>query len=253
MNCQEFAGIVNELAGPRLMDAVTRQRALRHSEACAQCKARLMAERELTARLHAFAEETKVEQAPARVREALRAACAQHRQAAQVVVPMPARQAFWQTRWAVIAAAALLVLLAGAASLWLRHQTAERKEGLSAVKPTPMPTPMRGIPASIEPPQNAMRHLAKRSENKRAITKPLAPRLQAAVSTNANEVATNYIPLTYATHAPQNGVVVRVEMARATLFALGLPLNAERSNELIKADVMMSGDGVPLAIRLVQR
>ena len=74
-------------------------------------------------------------------------------------------------------------------------------------------------------------------------------------SASADEITTNYIPLTYTprANAAQDGLVVRVEVPRSTLLAMGLPLNAERSNELIKADVMMSGDGVPLAIRLVQR
>lgn len=258
MNCQEFAEIVNELAGQRLMDAVTRQRALRHAQGCALCAARLAAENELTVRLRAFAEDTQVEQAPARVRESLRAVFAEHQRTTMTatVAPMPARRRWINTQWAVLAAAAVLVLFAVAVSLWLRSQSPQRQETI--VKASPTPTPEVVAPAPIVTPPNPTQHLVRHNVSERPATaRRAAPRSQPqlAASASNNEIATNYIPLTYTprTDAPQDGMVVRVEVARSTLLAMGLPLNAERSNELIKADVMMSSDGVPLAIRLVQR
>ena len=50
----------------------------------------------------------------------------------------------------------------------------------------------------------------------------------------------------------QTGVVVRVEIPRATLLSMGLPMNTDRGNSLVKADVVVGDDGVPRAIRLVQ-
>ena len=63
-----------------------------------------------------------------------------------------------------------------------------------------------------------------------------------------------YIPLTYAANAdaPQDKMVVRVEVSRAALIGMGLPFDAEQGSELVKADLMVGVDGVPLAIRFVK-
>jgi hypothetical protein len=260
MNCQDFAGMVNELAAQRLMDAVTRQRALRHAAACAACAARLAAENELTVRLRAFAEDSKNEQTPARVREALRATFAEHQRESIAPVVVPIRRPFIKPQWAALAAAAALVLCAVAVAVWLRNSTALRPELALEIPTIPKPV-VHSDP--MVPRANSLSYAPKQSDtpstNKRSLavrrSVPRPQQLQPAVATNTDEIATNYIPLTYTARADasQDGMVVRVEVARSTLLSMGLPLNAERSNELIKADVMMSGDGVPLAIRLVQR
>lgn len=252
--------MVNELAAQRLMDVVTRQRALRHTTACAACAARLAAEQELTVRLRAFAEDSKNEQTPARVRETLRAAFAEHQREsiAPVVVQMLVRRPLLKTQWKIWAAAAALVLCAITGLLWLRSQPALQPE-LALEVPT-FPTPVTDVDPA--PPIAQLTYPTKRlvaastSNNLLAVRRRVSrPQLRPATAVKTDEIATNYIPLTYTARAatPQDGMVVRVEVARATLLGMGLPLNAERGQELIKADVMMSGDGVPLAIRLVQR
>ena len=67
------------------------------------------------------------------------------------------------------------------------------------------------------------------------------------------EIATDFLPLTYVADAAQeSGQVVRVRLSRATLASFGLPVNAERANELIKADIVIGDDGLARAIRFVQ-
>jgi hypothetical protein len=44
--------------------------------------------------------------------------------------------------------------------------------------------------------------------------------------------------------------MVRVQVPRAALAALGLPVNAERAGELVKADILLAHDGTARAIRL---
>jgi hypothetical protein len=70
----------------------------------------------------------------------------------------------------------------------------------------------------------------------------------------ANEVKTDFVPLTYLNSATamDSGIVVRVEVSREKLAAMGLPLNLERADEKIKADIVLGDDGVARAIRLVQ-
>ena len=49
-----------------------------------------------------------------------------------------------------------------------------------------------------------------------------------------------------------DGRVVRVEMPRSALFALGVDLPLENGTRLIKADLLVGADGSPRAIRLVE-
>ncbi|MCA1629186.1 MAG: hypothetical protein LC774_02215 [Acidobacteria bacterium] len=48
----------------------------------------------------------------------------------------------------------------------------------------------------------------------------------------------------------ESGQMVRVQVPRAALAALGLPVNAERAGELVKADILLGHDGTARAIRL---
>jgi hypothetical protein len=77
------------------------------------------------------------------------------------------------------------------------------------------------------------------------------PDQQVAANT---EVTSGFIPLTYLNNATaaDGGVMLRVEVARDRLAAMGLPLNLDRYGETIKADIIMGDDGVARAIRLVQ-
>jgi hypothetical protein len=68
-----------------------------------------------------------------------------------------------------------------------------------------------------------------------------------------NEITTDYIPLTYfaGTTAMESGQVVRVMVSRSSLLAYGLPVDLERTDEKIKADLVVGDDGLARAIRFV--
>jgi len=51
---------------------------------------------------------------------------------------------------------------------------------------------------------------------------------------------------------PEDATVVRVQMQRAALSALGLTVNEEHAGDLIQVDLLVGDDGVPQAIRLPQ-
>jgi hypothetical protein len=70
--------------------------------------------------------------------------------------------------------------------------------------------------------------------------------------TDETEVATQFIPLGYAHGPSPDGLVVRVEVSRASLIAMGLPLDAARAEGNVKADLKVGMNGVPVAIRLLQ-
>jgi hypothetical protein len=52
--------------------------------------------------------------------------------------------------------------------------------------------------------------------------------------------------------AVESGTVVRVKLSRSALMSLGVPVSAERSDDLVKAEVVLGDDGVARAIRLVR-
>jgi len=67
-------------------------------------------------------------------------------------------------------------------------------------------------------------------------------------------VATEFMPVGYlSVDALQDGgQIVRVELPRTTLVKFGLPVNMDRYNERVKADVLLGLDGMAHAIRFVQ-
>jgi hypothetical protein len=51
---------------------------------------------------------------------------------------------------------------------------------------------------------------------------------------------------------PEDATVVRVQMQRAALGALGLTVNEERASDWIQVDLLIGDDGLPQAVRLPQ-
>lgn len=70
------------------------------------------------------------------------------------------------------------------------------------------------------------------------------------------ESVTEFIPLVAGAPAAtplEGGQLVRVQLPRAALASLGLPLNVERGNEeRVRADVLLGNDGMARAIRFVR-
>jgi hypothetical protein len=50
----------------------------------------------------------------------------------------------------------------------------------------------------------------------------------------------------------ESGQMIRVELPRSALASFGLPMNMERADERIKADVVVGNDGLARAIRFVR-
>jgi hypothetical protein len=69
-----------------------------------------------------------------------------------------------------------------------------------------------------------------------------------------NEIATDFIPLSYMSAASlqDGGQIVRVQLPRSALANFGFPVNMDRYNEKVKADVLFGVDGTARAIRFVQ-
>lgn len=250
MNCQDFEQFVVALVEDDVGSSKNKLAVLTHASACEACGARLAAERVLSRSLSALAESTVTEQTPTRVKQSLRAAfeARQANAATPNVIPMPVRQPMTRRPWVWMAAAAAIAL---AVLIW-RPQSSNQKDVFAGASPTPTVRPVNPAPKTSEPQMDA----APKPANREHAVKPKrSPRSQSQQTAQENQLAANYIPLSYANASatPEESLVVRVEVPRTTLIAMGLPLNAERGNEMVKADLRVGLDGVPLAIRLVRQ
>jgi hypothetical protein len=318
MNCQQFTSFIVEVARGQMMDAASRDGAMRHAESCQACAARLAQEQSLTNALRAVALDMKDSSAPARVEAQLLAAfnaslATQNESAAtnattsHAPASLPARLADTQpasnrhTRrfaFAATAIAASLVLVVLAA-LYLRFTrtaspssqdlAAKSQPTVSQVTPSnaesivATPSPLAPAvapsieserqPESVTPDVNqgdaaklsTVRHARRHRpptmikaqhviDGGNAIIEAETTTASAAAKPNEAESVTEFISLVAdAPAAPplESGQLVRVQVPRAALASLGLPLNAERGNEPVKADVLLGGDGLARAIRFV--
>jgi hypothetical protein len=68
-----------------------------------------------------------------------------------------------------------------------------------------------------------------------------------------SEYATAFVPLPYADNVAdiQDGAIVRVMLPRSALASLGMPVSYIGSAERVPADLVLTQDGTPQAIRLV--
>ena len=264
MNCRDFESIARDLARGGLLDSAERERARAHAEACRPCARRLTDEQALTAGLKAVAASAPSEGAPVRVEGALLAAFRERRAAPAVAAREfgPPRAGRWP-RWAVAAAAAILVLLGVSLTRLLPTATPEPKQEAHvppAATPRQTPAPPRDeADASLSQkghrPDPEPRYIARRPRPpKPAAGQRNGPGQELNAATSETEIVTDFLPLTHGEALPplESGQLMRVEMPRSALTAFGLPMNPERADEPVKADVLMGEDGLARAIRFVR-
>jgi hypothetical protein len=93
--------------------------------------------------------------------------------------------------------------------------------------------------------------LSRRKPSTRHPVPSTNPQPDNAVNT---EIATDFLPMSYGSTAnlQDGGQMVRVELPRAAMASFGLPVNMDRANEKVKADVLLGVDGLAHAIRFVR-
>jgi hypothetical protein len=274
MNCQEFEASINDLARDQIMDIASRNSALAHGEGCAKCAARLADERVLSAGLRYLAASASNDQAPAKIEAALLAAFREHKQtptapARAVFEPQRLSDDLLRTRrgrWAMAAAAAILILVALVAL----------RANQSTPEPVQEATLAETAPVVVQPAPPEKETAEKETADKKSSVTPIsrkrnaqnyyadgrqrraAPRTEARGDEDAAasdyEITTDFLPLTPRGSLAQleGGHMVRVELPRSALSAFGLPVNLERAGERIKADVVVGNDGMARAIRFVR-
>lgn len=254
MNCQRFETVVSELARGQMMAAEQRAEAMAHSDGCDDCAARLRDEEMLTRGLQSLAAQTE----PAGASRAVEANLLEAFRARQVVVPI-AKQQSSSKYWLAAIAAMLLIAISIVVFRWSSQPANEPREAVKQEAPQ-QPKPdineksKEQFARDVEKPAG-VDVLPQHSKPKRVRPASLRRPDSAQVANHATkEIATDFIPLSYMSPASlqEGGQIIRVQLPRSALANFGLPVNMDRYNEKVKADVLYGVDGMARAIRFVQ-
>ena len=225
MDCMQFREVLHELDRPGAEGDALCERALAHAESCSDCAAQLTEMESLSFSLRQLAEESAEVQAPARLETSLLAEFRREKAATA------SRGVRWQLAAFGIAAAVLLAL---GLSLHRQHLV---------------------TPAGVNSARNSSQAVTTAPDHP-AVTKASAAARDANTPASAaddSEYATAYMPLPYAYDPSEleGAAVVRVVLPRAALVSYGLPVEGMGVRDQVTADMVISQDGTPQAIRLV--
>lgn len=281
MNCERFQTVLADLArnqsrGPQwgspdgvvVMEVNERASAEAHADECDSCRKAWSDQQELSERLRTVADQMKSTRAPEHLEEKLLSAFRDRTRVRSITSASPRRR-----YWVSAAAAVLLVALGLLGWRWhvayVQKQQA-RADSKDATAPPSEPKPEQsptvaftGIQSSnqtlIKPVSKRLpsrRRLASSQLAKRSATGQSTVKQAAVPAANAKikEVVTAFIPVGYgsALDLQDGGQLVRVELPRSALARFGLPMNMDRADERIKADVLVGADGLARAIRFVE-
>ena len=206
-------------------------------------------EEKLTRALKALAEEMEPLAAPGAVE--LRVLEAFRKQ--KVATPVVAKR--WNSRyWIAAAVAAMLLIAISVVAYRVNYRVnddrklakQDQPQSSPKVKDEPVKQEEQVAVVQDEPIPHAAKPKRVRHSN---VRRP--ENMQLA---NHAEIATDFIPLSYMTavNLQDGGQIVRVELPRSALANFGLPVNMDRYNEKVKADVLVGVDGLAHAIRFIQ-
>ena len=263
MNCQSFENVATDLARRHPFEATALEEARAHAEGCASCAMKLEAQRSLSVGLRGLSDEMRRVQIPSQEQKLIEALREQM---------LPGRRAHVITRrwFAVAAVAAVLLVAFGVVALRSRSGPAPAPIKAGNQKPIESNNPSPVVPLAPVMPSltqenliradnqttRPRRHIvAKRRANRaRGADLTAASTATAITNTAAAEVTTEFMPLgdVSVANLQEGAQVVRVEMPRYAMARFGLPVNMERYDEKVKADVWVGADGLARAIRFVQ-
>ena len=175
-------------------------------------------------------------------------------------VETPETRASWftLTRFNVAAfsaATAVLLLVVGAFSLL------DKGRGVVAVNTIQIPDVTPEIARPVFPPQGiqvgklsagrANKFETKSERAEQRVTNQPTSRRPAVVEPDAEFVAVSYTGDPHETSG--GGRIIRVDMKRSSLYALGIDVPLENAGDTIKADLLIGADGVTRGVRIVDR
>ena len=261
MNCQQFDQIVVDLARDVSVEGGTWQGAVDHARSCPRCAVRLSDQRKLAVALRAISAAASNEQASPSVEDSLlrtfRGRFDGSRPATAVQPASPRRSG--AVAWPVWAVAAAAMLLLGFVAIWRLQPNTPARSSERASSPPPVTNKKEEklTPVGNGETQTASavaRHSVSRP--RRAAKNGAPPKLVATTpdETAATEVTTGFYPLPYGSGLglDEGWGLVRVQVPRASLAPLGVPVSAGSAGEMLTADVVVGQDGLARGIRFVQ-
>jgi hypothetical protein len=208
----------------------------------------------LTRGLHSLAAEMESLDAPAAIEANLLKAF----RAREAVVPIPVvRRQSHAAYWVAAVAAMLLIAISVFVFRWTNRPVEDPRQAIRQEEP-------QGKPKVVESPSPQLAHDVTDPDDEVLPVHPKPRRNRLAsyrrpanvpvANHVTNEIATDFIPLSYMSTAglQDGGQIVRVQLPRSALANFGLPVNMDRYNEKVKADVLFGVDGTARAIRFVQ-
>jgi len=236
MNCEEFEAMGLDAERDATLSEAERAAAREHASRCSRCAALQDSWQAGRVELRAFAEDTVMAQAPARVEMRLRQEFrTQH-------VTLKVRRTAIAAAWGLAAAA----MLVGAVS-WRDWHHGQQEENVNH---------LHSVPAANNFPKNSSVAGASR-ENPADVPQEMQQPGSARTASSETLMAGSelsgftFLPGAFATDT-DDAAILRVGMPRGALSALGLPVNEERASEWIQVDLLVGDDGLPQAVRLRQ-
>jgi hypothetical protein len=228
MTCREFDEIVHGFVRMELLDVNVREAALEHAAHCELCAQRMADAATLADASETAGRFAREEQAPPHMEAALLAAFRNHH-----------RRASWRRslQWASVGAAAAVLLV----FLWA---ASGGSRGPSSASPRKDVSSQSGI--SLE----SKSQTAPKQDD-------VTPAPVAAVedsTLSGTYAASDFVPVPFtgAITADDPGMIVRVQLTRASLAQLGYPVAETPDEDLVLADVLVGEDGWPRGVKLIQ-
>ena len=264
MNCERFQTVATGLARNQMMDADERASAQAHVDECDDCGRAWSDQVELSERLRSVADGMRASRAPEHIEAQVLAA---FRDRTSVVSIAPKRWRYWMS------AAAAVVLMVFGLLAW--------RSRVASLRPPPVQASSNSAtgPLTVSPkqPQSqtvevtttpssprllkpvvrkslSRRHPAPSQLAKSDVKQSTVAQVVPATNLEVKELSTEFVTVGYgnALDLQDGGQLVRVELPRSALARFGLPMNMDRADERIKADVLVGTDGLARAIRFVE-
>lgn len=229
MTCREFDEVVHELVRMELLDVVMREEALDHAAHCPNCADRMAEARLLAEATQAVARNTREVQAPPSVEGAVLSAFRIHH-----------RHASWLRRfeWVTAGAVAAMMLV----FVW-NYQGRTNRDRSS-------PAPGKDVSSQSQAQLDAsVPVLSQPGESTPGAAEEVDDRGSGEAYATSDFVP---VPFTEGIAPEDAGMVVRVQLTRASLAELGYPVAETPGEDLILADVLVGEDGWPRGVKLVQ-
>lgn len=266
MNCREFEQTILEIGAEHQT----------HAASCASCAARLASEQRLTSEFRALAADETTINAPDRVLTALRAARRERQTTHEQVwgnefstsqirisgmlervrricvhlglsvkglgLNFTRTSADGQFRWRL--AFAMLLLMSMLFAFRFLQTAGKRVEEIAHQSP----------PGLIDPSPESEKPAASHPRRGKPLRRTVARARRPVAPTNPRDAEGAIFPLTYVARSGPEAFTqtVRVEISRATLQSMGLPINPDRNDAMIRADLIIGEDGVARAVRVLK-